>query len=178
MGTRKADPIERRQFVVRLLCQAIPETGVVRRLVAGITDPVTGKTWKVSRSTAFKDLKAVGLQYRSLWDDPLVVERFFGAADEQLGEIYRAAMAAGKLDTAIRAVRARAVFYGIRSSGRWPMGSQAPDEVRAPVTETERYRGLARRLENATDEELAAELAGAHAEAERLGLRVVPGGRS
>lgn len=133
----------RLELIRKLLIRGIPEWEIKQRLATGIELP-DGRVCKVKRVTCDRDLKAVGLEYQALHDNPLIAERVVGACAERLVRIADKAEAAGNFHAAIRANVALVDIVG-RRSARWTRTADESSSRSAGQSEAhgrERYQEL------------------------------------
>ena len=108
---------ERIELIRRLLIEGKPEWEIKRMIRAGhVLDD--GRICKVSGRQLKDDLQAIGLQYRALHDNPLIVERVVGACVERISRIAHKAEEAGQYHAALRANQALIDIVS-RRSPRW-----------------------------------------------------------
>lgn len=126
MVNRKAQRLERLEWIRRLLLEGVPEWKIRQRLRTGMNVAPEGappKIFKVSAATVTKDFADLGEEWRLLHDDPAVAERVAGAVVQRLTRIALAAEAAKRYTDAIRANALILRTVGIRHD-RWRVQQQ------------------------------------------------------
>lgn len=141
---------ERLELIRKFLIDGVPEWKIRKKLVDGVFVGRT-KIAKVSSDTARSDLKQIGLAYKALYDNPLVVERVVGACAERLARIADKAEANNNFNAAIRANLAL-VDIVARRTNRWAhKGHSLEDELVVTQEKKTPY-------DNMSDDELIEEL--------------------
>lgn len=156
--TKTVPRIERLELIRQMLIAGIPEWEIKRELAKGV-DMGDGRTCRVKRAQLQKDLNEIGLVWKTLHDDPMVVERVVGAVHTRLARIAHKAEDAKRYHEAIRANLAIVNIVSRRST-RWVAGAKAEEVAPTQEVETE--------LERMSDDELRAKLAKERANVLRL----------